>query len=161
MTRISADEAGGPNVLAFLDMIAWSEIGPAMLAKSDDGYNVLVGSKPNKMSLFNDYSEHPNIYVPKVRSTAAGRYQILKRYWDHYKKLLKLSDFGPESQDRYAVHQLKEQGAIPLIQAGKIEDAIDAVANIWASMPAAGYGQHEHKLGDLIAAYLSARAAIA
>jgi hypothetical protein len=32
-----------PNLAAFLDMIAVSEIGPKLLSKSDDGYNVVVG----------------------------------------------------------------------------------------------------------------------
>lgn len=161
MARIGAEEAGGQNVLAFLDMLAWSEIGQAMLAKSDDGYNVLVGSLPHKMSLFHVYADHPRVYVAHVKSTAAGRYQILGRYWDHYKRLLKLPDFGPESQDRYAIQQLKEQGALPLIQAGDIPGAIDKVRNIWASLPGAGYNQHEHRLANLIDAYSASGGALA
>lgn len=156
MARISASEAGGSNVLAFLDMIAWSEIGPAMLAKSDDGYNVLVGSTPDHMTLFHTYNDHPNIYVESVDSTAAGRYQILRRYWKHYKAQLHLTDFGPENQDRYAIQQLRERTALPLILAGDIAGAIARARNIWASLPGAGYGQHEHKLDNLIAAYVQA-----
>ncbi|TPQ32162.1 glycoside hydrolase, partial [Burkholderia ubonensis] len=44
MARISVAAAGGKNRVAFLDTVAVSEIGAALLAKSDDGYNVLVGS---------------------------------------------------------------------------------------------------------------------
>ena len=39
--RMSANEA---NRKAFRGMIAWSEIGPALLKVSNDGYNVCVGS---------------------------------------------------------------------------------------------------------------------
>lgn len=153
MARIDDDDAGGGNITAFLDMIAWAEIGPAMLAKSDDGYDVLVGSLPHRMARFNDYSKHPNVYVAKVKSTAAGRYQILHRYWTHYQKLLDLPDFSPISQDRYAIQQLREQGAYDLILTGKIPQAIEAVRNIWASLPGAGYGQREHHVSDLMDVY--------
>jgi len=44
MARISAADVGGANVLAFLDILAWSELGENILAQSDDGYNVIVGS---------------------------------------------------------------------------------------------------------------------
>ena len=63
-----------PNQKAFLDMIAFSEIGPALLAKSDDGYDVLVGSTPDRPLLFTSYAEHPNILNAACNSTAAGRY---------------------------------------------------------------------------------------
>ncbi|MCF3972008.1 lysozyme, partial [Pseudomonas aeruginosa] len=33
---------------------------------------------------------------------------------------------------------------------------IKQVSNIWASLPGAGYGQHEHKLADLLAMYRKA-----
>lgn len=153
MARLSEAKAGGRNVLAFLDMLAFAEIGPTMLAKSDDGYNVLVGSLPHKMLTFDSYATHPAIYHKGTNSTAAGRYQILSRYWPHYAKQLKLPDFGPESQDLYAVHQFRERKALHLIQDGKLIDAIARVKNIWASLPGAGYGQREHKLADLLEVY--------
>lgn len=34
------------NEKSFLDMIAWAEFGPEIISKSDNGYNVLVGSRP-------------------------------------------------------------------------------------------------------------------
>lgn len=144
------------NIRAFLDMLAWSEIGPELLALSDDGYDVLVGSTPSKPLLFDSYKVHPNVFNRRMNSTAAGRYQILHRYWPHYQRLLDLPDFGPDSQDAYAIQQLKEQGALPLIEAGDIEQAVAQVANIWASLPGAGYGQHEHELEHLLAAYVRA-----
>jgi muramidase (phage lysozyme) len=123
-------------------MLAWSEIGPGLLAHSDDGYNVLVGSTQRTPLLFDSYATHPNVYNRRYNSTAAGRYQILARYWPHYRALLKLPDFGPVSQDLYAIQQLRERKALPLIEAGNVTAAIAKVSNIWASLPGAGYGQH-------------------
>lgn len=155
-------EYNDANVGAFLDMLAISELGRAILAESDDGYNVIVGSLPGKLITFDDYSDHPNRLItvreakpgrPALKSTAAGRYQQLYRFWPHYKKLLNLPDFGPESQDACAVQQLREQKAYNLIVAGQFEDAVSRCRNIWASLPGAGYGQHENKLADLRRAY--------
>lgn len=144
------------NIGAFLDMLAVSEIGRAMLKESDDGYNVIVGSRPGSLITFSDYSKHPNRRIewkPGEFSTAAGRYQILYRYWPHYRQLLKLPDFGPESQDAYAVQQIKEQRAYRDVIEGRILSAMRKCRNIWASLPGAGYGQHENKADNLVAAY--------
>lgn len=143
-----------PNERAFLDMIAFSEIGPDLLAASDDGYNVLVGGK-----LFQSYLDHPRVRVqvkPGLWSSAAGRYQLLERWFDPYKKLLGLSDFSPEAQDAIAIQQVKEAKAGNLVRDGNITEAIDRCAHIWASLPGAGYGQHENRPNALMAAYLSA-----
>ncbi|WP_338881585.1 glycoside hydrolase family 104 protein [Achromobacter veterisilvae] len=155
MARISEQEAGGRNVVAFLDMLGVSEgTNDGRQETKDDGYDVLVGGK-----LFTGYADHPNVLVklsPSLSSTAAGRYQILYRYWPHYRALLKLPDFGPLSQDRYAIQQFKEQRAIADIQAGRFDEAVAKVRNIWASLPGAGYGQHEQKIERLRDAYLRA-----
>ncbi|KVE99334.1 glycoside hydrolase family protein [Burkholderia vietnamiensis] len=158
MARIDPATAGGANRVAFLDAIAVSEIGAALLAKSDDGYNVLVGSTPSHPLLFSDYSRHPNVLNRQIRapSTAAGRYQILARWWRIYQAQMKLPDFGPVSQDRYALQQLREHGALPLIDAGRFHKAIAKVSNVWASLPGAGYGQHENDIDQLLGAYRAA-----
>ena len=158
MARISAVDAGGVNVLAFLDMLAWSE-GTSTIKSSDDGYNVLVGGK-----LFHDYSKHPRVLVPLPRyginSTAAGRYQFLARTWDAI-----VNNYGfkgrfiPEAQDLAAIKLLTECGALQLIKAGRIPQAIAKAAPIWASLPGAGYGQREHKLAALLGIYAEERAA--
>ena len=144
------------NIRAFLDLLAWSEIGPGVLAHSDDGYDVLVGATQRAPLLFDSYATHPNVYNKRCNSTAAGRYQVLARYWPHYRDLLKLPDFGPVSQDLYAIQQLRERQAIPLIEAGHIVAAIGKVSNIWASLPGAGYGQHENEMKNLLAVYKAA-----
>ena len=145
-----------PNLQAFLDMIAVSE---GTAGKGDNGYNVIVGG-----ALFESYDDHPRKLVwlrPGLASTAAGRYQLLSRYYDAYKKQLNLPNFSPISQDLIAVQQIKERGALQDIEKGYITVAIDKVKNIWASLPGAGYGQHENKLDKLITAYKDAGGTVA
>ncbi|SDI77277.1 Muramidase (phage lambda lysozyme) [Pseudomonas flavescens] len=152
MARITAAQAGGTNVLAFLDMLAWSE-GTSTVPHSDDGYNVLVGG-----TLFSDYSAHPRkrIDLPRygITSTAAGRYQFLAGTWDSIASVHHFQGrFTPQAQDMGAVKLLDECGALGHLRDGRIEHAIMAAAPIWASLPGAGYGQREHRLSDLLARY--------
>ena len=49
------------------------------------------------------------------------------------------------------MQQIKERGALPMIDRGDIRQAIDRCSNIWASLPGAGYGQFEHQADSLIA----------
>jgi muramidase (phage lysozyme) len=148
------------NLKAFLDMLAISELGYKLLNDSDDGYNVLVGG--NK---FDSYSTHPNnlVWLPNlgISSTAAGRYQILHRNFEYYSKLLGLTDFGHFSQDCIAIQMIRERKAIPLIEAGKIKEAIGLVSNIWASLPGAGYNQHENKMDALLKAFTDSNGTLA
>ena len=59
-------------------------------------------------------------------------------------------DLSPEKSDAVALQQIKERGALPMIDRGDIRQAIDRCSNIWASLPGAGYGQFEHKADSLI-----------
>lgn len=160
MPVITAYEAGGPNVLAFLEVIANSELGAALLAVSDNGYNVLVGSTPAHPLLFSSYADHPRTRVQLpllgIASTAAGRYQLLERYFDAYKQLLHLADFSPLSQDRIAVQQIREARALPALIAGDFATAVSYCAHLWASLPGAGYGQRENAMPQLVAYYAAA-----
>lgn len=137
------------NLRAFLDLIAWSE---GTYSRGENGYNVIVGG-----TTFTTYADHPRqlISLPRlgIKSTAAGRYQLLAKYFDAYKKQLGLTDFSPLSQDKIAIQQIKEQRALDDILLGRIPQAIDKCSNIWASFPGAGYGQHEHSLGALLEQY--------
>ena len=137
---------------AFLSMISHSE-GTDRYG-NDKGYNVLVGG-----TLFVSYADHPRVLVDLghgLKSTAAGRYQVLARYFDAYKKQLGLKDFSPASQDAIALQQIKERGALADIDAGNIRTAIAKCKNIWASFPGAGYGQHENAIDPLLAFYIKA-----
>lgn len=140
-----------PNRAAFLDMIAHSE---GTAGHGDDGYNVLVGG-----GLFSSYADHPRELItlrPGLASTAAGRYQLLARYFDTYKRQLGLADFSPLSQDAIAVQQIKECNAIAAIETGNFAQAVMLCAHIWASLPGAGYGQHENALAGLQEVYEAA-----
>jgi muramidase (phage lysozyme) len=138
-TRIS------DNLQAFLDMISYSE--GTVKYGDKDGYNVIVGG-----SLFDSYDDHPRKLVHinnRLSSTAAGRYQLLERYYDAYKKSLGLQDFSPASQDAIAIQQIKECKALPDIEAGNFEVAVKLCAHIWASLPGAGYHQRENDMEAL------------
>jgi len=156
---MSRSQAG--NLGAFLDMIAYSEIGPALLAVTDDGYNVIVGSTPAHQILFDDYSKHPRRRQEAQNSDAAGRYQFMGRYWEHYKAQLNLPDFGPESQDLWAIQLIRECKALDEIAAGDFDRAVALCRSRWASFPGAGYGQHENQLDNLRLAYMKAGGVLA
>lgn len=138
---------------AFLSTIAFSEgTEKAGQPTHNKGYDVIVGG-----ALFTSYADHPRVLVPlpklDIKSTAAGRYQILARYYDHYKVQLKLKDFGPEAQDAIAWQMIGECKAQGDVLAGNFEVAINKCRSRWASLPGAGYGQHEHKMSDLRRVY--------
>jgi muramidase (phage lysozyme) len=85
--------------------------------------------------------------------TAAGRYQILARNFDFYKKQLGLKDFSKSAQDAIAIQLIKECGALKDIEAGRIESAIKKCSSRWASFPGAGYGQRENKMANLVLSF--------
>ena len=116
-------------------------------------YDVIVGGE-----LFTDYSDHPRKLVtlnPKLKSTGAGRYQLLsvggmlpQAAWPE--RLLS------EKSGRCGIAADGKRGALPMIDRGDIRQAIDRCSNIWASLPGAGYGQFEHKADSLIAKFKEA-----
>ena len=138
---------------AFLDMLAWSEGTDNGRQKTGNhGYDVIVGGE-----LFTDYSDHPRKLVtlnPKLKSTGAGRYQLLSRWWDAYRKQLGLKDSLRKVRTLHCSRL--RSGALPMIDRGDIRQAIDRCSNIWASLPGAGYGQFEHKADSLIAKFKEA-----
>lgn len=168
MTAAAPAALGGQNVAAFLDMLAVSEGTdiPRQPTKNR-GYDVMVGG-----ALLSSLADHPRTVVSlkkrdgspvmnqitgkPLQSSAAGRYQFLRATWDDLAKRCSLTDFGPVSQDRAAVALLQQCGAYPLIRLGKFTEAVQAARKIWASLPGAGYGQPEHSIEKLSAAYIAA-----
>ena len=140
---------------AFLDMLAWSEGTDNGRQKTrNHGYDVIVGGE-----LFTDYSDHPRKLVtlnPKLKSTGAGRYQLLSRWWDAYRKQLGLKDFSPKSQDAVALQQIKERGALPMIDRGDIRQAIDLLQQYLGFTAGRWLCQFEHKADSLIAKFKEA-----
>lgn len=144
------------NLDAFLTMIAISE-GTEPIG--DHGYNCIVGSTIEHPKIFHSYADHPRIRVqlrPDLASTAAGRYQILERYYDAYKALLGLKDFSPQSQDDIALQMIRERGAFADVAAGRFDEAVAKCSPIWASLPGNQYGQRQNALADLRQAFTQA-----
>ena len=83
-------------------MLAWSEESSITDVRKtrNHGYDVIVGGE-----LFTDYSDALKLVTlnPKLKSTGAGRYQLLSRWWDAYRKQLGLKDFSPKSRGRCGI----------------------------------------------------------
>ena len=102
---------------AFLDMLAWSEGTDNGRQKTrNHGYDVIVGGE-----LFTDYSDHPRKLVtlnPKLKSTSRtlASFPLVgclpQAAWPE--RLLS------KSQDAVALQQIKERGALPMIDRGDI-----------------------------------------
>jgi muramidase (phage lysozyme) len=141
---------------AFLDLIAWSEGTSTSPITINNGYDVGVTGISGPW-IFTDYSDHPNKLIevrPGLFSTAAGRYQVLHRYFEAYKAQLGLPDFSPASQDAVAVQQMKERGVTAdTINPADISDSIHMCSSIWASFPGNNYGQGGHTVAELQARY--------
>lgn len=157
------------NRRAFLDMLAVSEGTSTSPATRCNGYDVIVTGIDKKPEIFTDFSDHPFnkgrkskiINSRGLTSNASGRYQFMLKDWAHYRNQLGLKDFGPESQDAWALQLIRERGALPLIDLGQFTLAVARVRNLWASLPGAGYNQPEHPIAKLQAAYIKAGGALA
>lgn len=158
-----------PNLQAFLDMLAVSEGTSTSAITRCDGYDVIVTGADRKGEIFSDFSAHPFAAGRKSKvinskgltSNASGRYQHMLRDWPHYRDLLKLPDFGPASQDAWAIQLIRERRALPDIEAGRFAAAVSKCRNIWASLPGAGYNQPEHPIERLQVAFLRAGGVLA
>lgn len=138
------------NIDAFLWAIRVSEGTDGL-----NGYSMLVGG-----GLFGSFADHPRVLVnlPNlgIKSSAAGAYQILRRTWDDVRGAIGAPDFSPPWQDRAAVELIRRRGALADVRAGRFATAINKCKKEWASLPGAGYGQHENSLARLQNAYVSA-----
>ena len=124
---------------AFLDMLAWSiSITDVRNQKS------WLWRHCRRRAIY-WLPDHPANLRHAKPKTQINRRRTLPasflRWWDAYRKQLGLKDFSPKSQDAVALQQIKERGALPMIDRGDIRQAIDRCSNIWASLPGAGYGQ--------------------
>ena len=128
---------------AFLDMLAYCRRNWITDVRNH-GYDVIVGGE-----LFTDYSDHPRKLVtlnPNSNQQAPDATSFFPLVGCH-RKQLGLKDFSPKSQDAMALQQIKERGALPMIDRGDIRQAtIDRCSNIWASLPSAGYGRSSIRL---------------
>ena len=141
---------------AFLDMLAWSEGTDNGRQKTrNHGYDVIVGGE-----LFTDYSDHPSQTCHAKPKTQINRRRTLpasSRWWDAYRKQFGLKDFSPKSQDAVALQQIKERGALPMIDRGDIRQAIDRCSTSGLHCRALVMVSFEHKADSLIAKFRSGR----
>lgn len=151
------------NMKAFLDMVAWAELGKLLdEPEGENGYKIMFGSTVKYPIIFRDYSDHPRVksafYSNGARkwSSAAGRYQFAQKTYDYLHRLRVMPDMTPDSQDRGAVSLIAHCDAIEYINVGDIRSAIKAVRKQWASMPGAGYDQPEKSIDTLLEKYLEA-----
>lgn len=150
------------NRAALLDLLAWCEGTSTSPESRDDGYDIMVGSAAHPRGQhFDGYSAHPLLGKPPIlvggalRSSAAGRYQLLSRYYPPYCEQLHLSDFSPTSQDAIALQQMKERvGALGAIDAGNVEAACGLLKKTWASLPGDAYGQGGKTLAQVQSQWL-------
>ena len=150
-------------------MLAWSEGTSTSPATKRDGYGVIVTGIDREPETFTDFSDHPFaggrkskvINSKGLTSNASGRYQQMLKDWPHYKKQLRLPDFGPLSQDLLAIQHIRECRALDDVKAGRFAVAVNKCRNIWASLPGAGYSQPEHDISKLLAQYVKAGGALA
>ena len=110
-------------------MLAWSEGTDNGRQKTrNHGYDVIVGGE-----LFTDYSDHPRKLVTLNLKTQINRRRTTASFpvggcppqaaWPER--------LSPKSQDAVALQQIKERGALPMIDRGDIRQAIDRCSNIW------------------------------
>lgn len=170
MSVITVAQCGVKNMPAFLDMIGFSEGTTTSPATINDGYDVIVTGVDGKLEIFSDYSQHPFaggrkskvINSKGLTSNASGRYQFMLVHWTYYRDMLKLPDFGPLSQDKWAIQLIKERGAFADIAAGRFASAVTKVSNLWASLPGANYkDQRMNPMDKLQAAYVKAGGLVA
>ena len=127
---------------AFLDMPGWSEGTDNGRQKTrNHGYDVIVGGE-----LFTRLLRSPSQTCHAKPKTQINRRRTLPAFplVDAYRKQLGLKDFSPKSQDAVALQQIKERGALPMIDRGDIRQAIDRCSNIWLHCRALVMVSSEH-----------------
>lgn len=141
---------------AFKDALAYAEgtDKPGQPTK-DRGYDVIVGGQ-----LFTSYKDHPRVLVnlPRynLKSSAAGRYQMIRATWDALARRLRLKDFSPANQDRACDELLRECGATSRLMVGDFDGACKAGNKIWASLPGSPHGQRIESADKLRSIFIKA-----
>ena len=114
---------------AFLDMLAWSEGTDNGRQKTrNHGYDVIVGGE-----LFTDYSDHSPQTCHAKPKTQINRRRTLPASFPLVGCLPQAAwpeRLLSEKSDAVALQQIKERGALPMIDRGDIRQAIDRCSNI-------------------------------
>lgn len=135
-----------PRLQAFLNVLAQAE-GTTQYG-DQNGYNVLFGG-----DTVDSLESHPNVYKSfkqtngkSRRTSAAGRYQILKGTWDEVSNKLGLKDFSPASQDAAATALIIRRGALNDILDGNIDAAVQKLGKEWTSLPSSTAPQSKRSI---------------
>lgn len=133
-----------PNVRKLLDVIASAE-------GVKHGYNTIFGNER-----FGNLSAHPNVRKSFKQTdgktnftTAAGRYQFLKKTWDGLSRQYGLKDFSPQSQDIGAIALIIQKGALNDVLKGNYQAAIQKLGSTWASLPSSPYAQPKRSQAEI------------
>lgn len=134
-----------PNVQKFLGMIAQAE------GTVKNGYATAFGG--GKLSSLADHPRTLHGFTEtngnKNKTSAAGRYQFLRKTWDDLKSKYELPDFGARSQDIGAVALLAQSGALNHVLKGDFTSAVKKAGTIWASLPSSPYAQNKRSWSDV------------
>ena len=141
---------------AFLDMLAWSE-------GTDNGRQ-----KTRKSWLWRHCRRRAIYWLlrsplktchakPKTQINRRRTLPASSRWWDAYRKQLGLKDFSPKSQDAVALGQIKERGALPMINGISVrQSTVAAISGLHCR--ALVMVSLEHKADSLISQNLKKRA---
>lgn len=137
---------------ALHDSIAFAE---GTEGRSKDGYDVGFAYK-----LFSSCTTHPNLKTcsGQLCSTAAGRYQFLKKTWDSTARATGAKTFGPDAQEKGAeylvgkVRKVTVPSSRPL-SATEFSNAMKKLSYEWASLPPGRYGQPNRSAAQMRADY--------
>lgn len=134
----SADSSQAPEARAWLDLIRYCEG-----TDSPDGYRTIVGYK-----FFQGYAQHPGVANPHLYletgipkgSDASGAYQFLSTTWTAIANKLGLKDFSPANQDKAAIENIAQQGALQDVLAGEagFYRVLPKISGQWDSLPPRG-----------------------
>lgn len=148
------------NVQAFLRVIRSSESSDS----DDEAYRALYGWAPGNGKVFESFATHPRVALMSAWgwTSAAGAYQAMAAVpgrvktdtWGDFERWARSQGheprFDPQSQDLFAVWCINRRGALQMVLDGRVEDAIAACRQEWASFPGAGFGQPTAKLSRLV-----------
>lgn len=139
-TRQQLEQAlKNPNVRKFLDLVSYTE------GTQGNGYRTAFGG--GKLNSLKDHPRYLKEFTQtdgtKNNTSAAGRYQFVRKTWDGVAKQYGLNDFSPKNQDLGAVALLFQRGAIPALLKGDYQTAIRKTGDEWASLPTSNYKQNK------------------
>jgi muramidase (phage lysozyme) len=93
-------------------------------------------------NMIDDLSKHPDTVWDG--SAAAGAYQFMPNTWNEAKSALKLTDFGPQSQEKAGEFLTNRRGVQTDKQFKTVQEfreALDKLAPEWASIPLSSTGK--------------------